>query len=67
MTSLTKMQSSQAKIFFRVQTRRLAASFEPFIRSVALTGLEKFPHKAMCDPVDLAQQFQILARCESVK
>jgi len=28
MTSLTKKQHPQAKIFFQVQSRRLAASFE---------------------------------------
>ena len=39
---------SEQKIFFRVQTRRLAASFETFTRSVEQTGPEKFPHKATC-------------------
>jgi len=36
------------KFFFRVQTRRLAASFELFTRFVALTGPKKFPRKDMC-------------------
>jgi len=34
-----------------VQTTRLAASFELLTGSVALTGPEKFPRKATCDPV----------------
>jgi len=32
----------------RVQTRRLAASFDASTRSVALTGAEKFPRKVTC-------------------
>ena len=39
---------SQAKIFLRVQTRRLAASFDASTRSIALTDREKFPRKATC-------------------
>jgi len=31
-----------------VQTRRLAAFFETFTRSVEHTALEKFPRKATC-------------------
>ena len=42
------------KIFFRVQTTRLAESFELLTGSVVLTGPEKFPHKAMCDPAVFA-------------
>jgi len=38
MTSLTKKRAPQAKIFFRVQTRRLTASFETFTGSVEHTG-----------------------------
>jgi len=38
--------SPNQKIFFRVQTTRLAESFELLTRSVVLTGPEKFPHKA---------------------
>jgi len=41
-------------------------SFEPFAGSVALTELEKFPHKATCDPVVLAQEFPISAGRKSV-
>ena len=48
MTSLTKKRTPQAKNFFRVQTRRLAASFETFTGSVEHTGPEKFPRKATC-------------------
>jgi len=40
----------QPKNFFRVQTTRLAASFDTSTRSVTLTGPEIFPRKAMCDP-----------------
>jgi len=48
MTSLTKNLPLQAKNFFRVQTKRLAASFETLTGLVALTGPEKFPRKATC-------------------
>jgi len=48
MTSLTKTRNPQAKIFFRVQSRRLATSFETFTRSVEHTGPEKFLRKATC-------------------
>jgi len=48
MTSLTKKCIPQAKNFFRVQTRRLATSFETFIGSVEHTGPEKFPRKTTC-------------------
>jgi len=43
-----KIHIPQAKNFFWVQTRRLAASFETFTGSVEPTGPEKFPHKATC-------------------
>jgi len=43
-----KTAPQSKKFFFRVQTRRLAASFKTFTRSVEHTGLEKFPHKATC-------------------
>jgi len=46
MTSLTN--PPQAKIFFRVQASRLAASFETFTGSVEHTRPEKFLRKAMC-------------------
>jgi len=49
MTSLTKNpQPPSKKFFFRVQTRRLAASFGTFTRSVEHTWPEKFPRKATC-------------------
>jgi len=38
-----------------VQTTRLAKYFELLTLSVALTGPEKFPHKAMCDPAVFTQ------------
>ena len=38
----------EAKIFFRVQTKRLAAYSDASTRSVTCTGAEIFPHKAMC-------------------
>jgi len=50
MTSLTKNPHPPTKEFFRVQTTRLDRSFGPFTRSIALTGPEKFPHKATCNP-----------------
>jgi len=37
------------KKFFRVQTTRLADSFELLTGSVVLTRPEKFPRKATCD------------------
>jgi len=44
-----KTRTPQAKkFFFRVQTRRLAASFDIFTGSVEHTGPEKFPCKATC-------------------
>jgi len=36
------------KKIFLVQTRRLAESFDASTRSVTRTGVEIFPHKAMC-------------------
>jgi len=36
------------KFFFRVQTRRLAASFDASTRSVTRTGAEIFPCKVTC-------------------
>jgi len=38
----------QAKNFFPVQTRRLAASFETFNGSVEHIGPDKFPRKTTC-------------------
>jgi len=38
------------KIFFRVETTRLAVSFDTSTRSVTRTGAEIFPRKATCDP-----------------
>jgi len=43
-----KTCTPKQKIFFRVQTRRLAASFKTFTGSVEHTGPEKFPRKATC-------------------
>jgi len=37
------------KIFFRVQTTRLFASFDALTRSVTGTGAEIFPCKATCE------------------
>jgi len=50
-----------------VQTRRLATSFGPLTRSVALSVLEKFLRKATCSPVVLVREFVISARRQSVK
>ena len=65
MSSLT--QNPHAKNYFRVQTRRLAASFEPFTRSEALAGPEKFSRKSTCDPVIFVREFPISTGRESVK
>jgi len=50
-----------------MQARRLAVSFEPFTRSVALTRLEKFPHKVTCFSVFFSQKSLKPARRQSVK
>jgi len=44
----TKNRTPPSKNFFRVQTRRLAASFDASTRSVTQTGAEIFPRKATC-------------------
>ena len=44
------------KIFFRVQTRRLATSFEPLNSSLPLSAPELRARKTMCDPVVLARE-----------
>jgi len=61
-----KIRTPQAKIFFRVQTRRLAVSFQTFTGSVAQTGPEKFPHKASCDSGIVSQKFSKAAGRQSV-
>ena len=48
MTPSQKTCTPQAKNFFRVQTRRLPVSFDASTRTVTQTGVEIFPHKAMC-------------------
>jgi len=50
-----KILTPQPKNFFRVQTTRLAQSFELLTRSVVLTGPEKFPRKATYDPAVFAR------------
>ena len=51
MTSLIRNPYSPTKkIFFLVQTTRLAASFDTSTRSVTRRGAEIFPCKATCDP-----------------
>jgi len=45
-----KKHTPNQKNLFRVQTTRLAASFDTSTRSVTLTGTEIFPRKATCDP-----------------
>jgi len=49
-----------------VQTRRLAASFEPFTKSVALPRPEKFPQKATCLSVFFSRKSPRAARSQSV-
>jgi len=62
-----KIRNPQPKNFFRVQATRLAASFEPFTRSVALTGPEKFLRKATCVLVFFSRKSPKAAGCQSVK
>ena len=62
-----KNASPQPKNFFRVQTTRLAESFELLSGSVALTGSEKFLRKATCDPAVFFANHLNLLGCESVK
>ena len=50
-----KICNPQPKKFFQVQTTRLAKFFELLTRSVALTGPEKFLHKATCNPAVFAR------------
>jgi len=45
-----KTRTPQAKKFFRMQTTRLAASFDTSTRSITRTGALIFPRKATCDP-----------------
>jgi len=66
MMSLTKNMQPQPKNFFRVQTRRLAVSFDASTRSVALTEQEKFPRKAMCVSVFFFQKSPKAAGRQSV-
>ena len=66
MTSLTKNLHPQAKIFFRVQTRRLAAFFDASTRSVTRTGADKFLCKATCVLVLFFRKSPISARHQSV-
>jgi len=65
MTSLTKNRHPQPKKLFRVQTRRLAASFELLNSSLPLSAPELHAHKAMCNPVVLAQKSPKPARRQS--
>jgi len=58
---------NEAKNFFRVQTRRLAVSFEAFTGSVALTGLEEFPRKTTCVSVFFSRKPLKATRHQSVK
>jgi len=50
MTSLTTNPHPQQKYFFRVQTRRLATSFDTSTRYLTCTGAEIFLRKATCNP-----------------
>ena len=66
MTSLTKNPQPPRKNFFRVQTRRLATSFDISTRSVTRTRAEKFPRKATCVSVFFSQKCPKAARRQSV-
>jgi len=54
-------------IFFRVQTRRLARSFETFTGSAEHTGPEKFPRKATCVQAFFSENLRILADAKELK
>jgi len=54
-------------IFFRVQTRRLAASFEPLTRSVCLPDLRNSCIKPRAIRLFWHEKFSISARRRSVK
>jgi len=66
MTSLTKNLHPHPKSFIQVQSTRLAVFFETLTRSVALTGLEKFLHKAMWVSVFFIQKSPKAAGHQSV-
>jgi len=53
---LTKNLHPQPKKFYRVQTRRLAVSFELLNSSLLLSVPELRSRKATCDPVVLVQK-----------
>jgi len=50
-----KFATPNQKNFFRMQTRRLAASFEPLNSSLPLSASELCACKVTCDPVVLVQ------------
>jgi len=52
-------------MFFRVQTRILAASFEPLNSCLAFAVPELLVLKIMCNPVVLAQKSLRAAGCNS--
>jgi len=62
-----KSPTSNQKIFFRVQTRRLVASFEPLNSSLPLSVPKLRARKATSDLVVLAQKSLKAAGCQSVK
>jgi len=64
---LTKNQHTPSKKFFWVQATWLAVSFQTLTRSVALTGTEKFLHKATCVSLFFSQKSPKAAGCQSVK
>jgi len=64
MTSLTKILTPQAKHFVFSPSYK---TFETLTGSVALTGPEKFPRKAMCVSVFFSQKSTKAAGCQSVK
>jgi len=62
-----KIHTPNQKYFFRVQTRRLAVSYEPLNSSPPLLASEFCARKATCDLVVFLRKSPKLARCQSVK
>ena len=65
-TSFT-IKPQPPKKLFRVQTRRLAKSFELLSGPIALTGPKKFLHKATCNPAVFAWTTGIILDAKVLK
>jgi len=68
MTSLTKKPATpNQKKFFRVQTRRLAASFDASTRSITCTGARDIPAQSHVRLDVFFQKSPKAAGCQNVK